>query len=120
LIPLSTLLNSNISLDSLPASKLPDSAVTFFLFLLYSVLFYNKLIFLKVADYAAKKIENSTIDDLLFQNTTILSKVITGLRPSDFNNISDSSKFTGVLNLVSAAASAKPLTNIQVILFNYH
>lgn len=71
--------------------------------------------FIKIQKFAREKLTSpSAISSLLSSNSADLSKVVSALRPSDFKNIGNSTKFNGVLNLLSASGSSKPLTNVQV------
>jgi hypothetical protein len=97
LIPLSTFTQAGVNISQFTPSQLPDAVVQ---------------------NFARQKLASQGISNILASNSADLSKIVSGLRPSDFKNITNNSKFIGVLNMVSASTSSKPLSNIQVyILF---
>ena len=70
---------------------------------------------MKVQSYGRQLI-NGGITSVLASNSSDLSKVVSALRPSDFKSIANSSKLSGVLNLVAASSSSKSVSNVQVII----
>ncbi len=93
LIPLSAFNQAGVNISLFTPSQLPDAVVQ---------------------NFARQKIASQGISNILSSNSADLSKIVSGLRPSDFKNISSNTKFTGVLNMVSASSSSKPLSNVQV------
>ncbi len=95
LIPLSTFTQAGVNISQFTPSQLPDAVVQ---------------------NFARQKLASEGISNILSSTSSAsdLSKIVSGLRPSDFKNITENTKFVGVLNMISASTSSKPLSNVQV------
>jgi hypothetical protein len=93
LIPLSTFTQAGVNISQFTPSQLPDAVVQ---------------------NFARQKLASEGISNILSSTSSDLSKIVSGLRPSDFKNITENTKFVGVLNMISASTSSKPLSNVQV------